>query len=76
MELANRIKKIREAYKFTQAEIAARCNMSPSAYGKIERKACSSSFDTLTKVANALEVDLTFLVDITNPNYVLRKNNL
>jgi transcriptional regulator with XRE-family HTH domain len=70
MLLANRIRNIREAKKLTQTEIADRCNMSTSTYGKIERKAGSSSFDTLTKVANALGVNISFLVDISNPNYL------
>jgi len=76
MQLANRVRKIREAKNLIQAEIADKSNMSPSAYGKIERKAGSSSFDTLSKVANALNVDITFLVDISNPNYSMTKNNL
>jgi transcriptional regulator with XRE-family HTH domain len=70
MLLANRIRNIREAKKLTQAEVAEKCNMTPSAYGKIERRAGSSSFDTLTKVANALKVDLIFLVNVNDPNYI------
>ncbi len=70
MQLANRIRNIREARKLTQIEVADRCDISASTYGKIERKAGSSSFDTLTKVANALEVSISFLVDLSNPNYL------
>lgn len=39
MLLANRIRQIRESYNLTQYEVAYRCDISPSAYGQIERKA-------------------------------------
>lgn len=76
MELANRIRKIREAYKFTQADIASKCEISPSAYGQIERKAGKSSFNTLTIIATSLGVSLPFLVDLTNQNFIEEKNKL
>lgn len=38
MRLANRIREIRELSKLTQAEVAYRIGISPSAYGQIERK--------------------------------------
>lgn len=76
MLLANRIRNIREASRFTQSEIADRCDMTPSAYGQIERKASKCTFETLTKVANALGVSLPFLVDLENNNFVEEKNKL
>ena len=69
MILANRIRAIRECYNLTQAEVAGKINISPSAYGQIERKAGSSSFDTLNKIADAIGVSLPFLVDIKNPSH-------
>lgn len=75
MELANRIRRIREASGFSQAEIAYRCGMSPSAYGQIERKASRSTFETLQKIADALGVSVSFLVDIGNENFQ-QKNKL
>ena len=69
MILANRIRAIRESYNLTQAEVATMINISPSAYGQIERKAGSSSFDTLDKIATAIGVSLPFLVDTKNPSY-------
>ena len=66
MLLANRIKQIREAHSLTQLEVAAKINISASAYGQIERRAGSSSFDTLQKIADAIGVTLPFLVDIKN----------
>ena len=75
MQLANRIRHIRETYGLTQAEVAHKCGMSPSAYGQIERRAGSSSFETLTKIAKAIGVSLPFLVDIES-NEFREKNKL
>lgn len=75
MILAERIRNIREAHNKSQSEIAYECNISPQAYGKIERQAGNCSFYTLAKVATAIGVSLPFLVDIGNPN-LIEKNNL
>jgi DNA-binding XRE family transcriptional regulator len=56
MDLANRIRKIREAHQMTQADIAYKINISPQAYGKIERHACKTKFATLVKVADSIGV--------------------
>jgi len=69
MQLANRIRKIREAKGFTQEEIAAKLEISCSAYGQIERKAQNSSFNTLLKISKCLEVSLPFLVDIDSNEF-------
>ena len=76
MLLAIRIRKIREALKLTQEEVASRCDITPSAYGQIERKAGNSSYETLCKVAKALNVSVLFLLDIDNPEHIERKNKL
>lgn len=70
MLLATRIRLIREAYNLTQAEIAYKCGISPSAYGQIERKASNSTFETLEKIASAIGVSISFLVDINNPELI------
>jgi transcriptional regulator with XRE-family HTH domain len=75
MELAQRIRQIREAYNLTQAKIAFKCGISPSAYGQIERKASNCSYKTLEKVANSIGVSVKFLIDIGNPAFV-EKNNI
>jgi len=54
----------------TQEEVAFKCNISTSAYGQIERKASTSSYDTLSKIATALDVSILFLLDIKNPEYI------
>lgn len=75
MELATRIRKIRQAYGFTQADIAYKINISPQAYGKIERNAARTKFETFQKIATALGVDLVFLLDVKS-NVYKQKNNL
>lgn len=70
MQLANRIRLIRISLNFSQAEIAYKYGISPSAYGQIETKAEKCTFETLEKIANALGVSLPFLVDLDNPNFI------
>jgi transcriptional regulator with XRE-family HTH domain len=65
--LAKRIREIREAKNLTQEEVAFECNMSASAYGQIERKASTSKYETLCKIALALNVSVIFLIDIDSP---------
>jgi XRE family aerobic/anaerobic benzoate catabolism transcriptional regulator len=70
MKLAERIRKIRENKGLTQAEVADAIDITPSAYGQIERKAGNTRFQTLCKIADALSVKITFLIDIENPSYI------
>ena len=70
MILAVRIRRIREARNLTQSEVAFMCNISASAYGQIQRKASTSSYDTLCKIAKSLDVSVLFLLDIGNPEYI------
>ena len=70
MKLAVRIRKIREAQDKTQLEIADAIGITPSAYGQMERAAGSSSFDTLCKLAAALQVSMLFLVDIESELFI------
>lgn len=70
MILAYRLRKIREAKKLTQEDAAFNCGMSASAYGQIERNAHKSTFETLIKIANALDVSIPFLVDINRAEYI------
>ena len=70
MILTKRIVSIRESHGLTQAEVAYRCDISPSAYGQIERKAEKTKFETLIKIADAIGVTISFLVDINNPSHM------
>lgn len=76
MELANRIRKIRETYGLTQAEVAYKVDITPQAYGKIERRAGKTKIETLIKISLAIGVSMIFLIDINNPNFYEQKNNL
>ncbi len=76
MLIAKRIREIRTAYGLTQAEVADRCEMTPSAYGKIEREASNCKLKTLQKVADAIGVRLSFLVAVENSSYVEAKDIL
>jgi transcriptional regulator with XRE-family HTH domain len=69
MFLANRIRKIRETQKLTQEDAAFICGISASAYGQIERNAHKSTYETLIRIANALNVSFHFLVDINNTQF-------
>lgn len=69
MELAKRIRLIREIRGYSQDYVASQMDISQSAYSKIERKAGSSSYYTLEKIANVLGVSVPFLVDIGNNNF-------
>jgi transcriptional regulator with XRE-family HTH domain len=62
--LSNRIRAIREKSGLTQSEIAEKCDISASAYGQIERNPCNSSYNTLFKIAKAMNVSLLYLLDI------------
>jgi len=55
--------------------VAYRCGITPSALGQIERKAGKATFETLEKIAEAIGVSVSFLVDINNKEYV-EKNKL
>lgn len=75
LQLSFRIRQIREALGYTQADIAYKCDMSPSAYGQIERRAIKATIATLYKIALAMDVSLAFLVDIQNEQ-LIEKNKL
>lgn len=76
-QLSVRIRKIREAYDLTQLDIANRMEISPNAYGKIERNANHSSYETLSRVASSIGISLLFLIDTDNTQYIEKiKNNI
>lgn len=69
MELASRIRKIREARQMSQSDVAYKADITPQAYGKIERRAINAKFSTLVKIADALQVSVTFLIDLKNTDF-------
>jgi|688.fasta_scaffold05969_3 transcriptional regulator with XRE-family HTH domain len=76
MELSERIRLVREAAGFTQADIASELGISPQAYGKIERQAEKTTIENLRKIAVTLDVNVSFLIDVMNPSLMEQKNNL
>ncbi|WP_293872051.1 helix-turn-helix transcriptional regulator [Flavobacterium sp.] len=75
MLYAIRLRKIREAYGLTQYEVAYKSDMTPSAYGQIERNAGNCTIKTMEKIANSIGISLPFLLDINNQNFI-EKNKL
>jgi transcriptional regulator with XRE-family HTH domain len=69
MILTNRIRSIRESYGLTQAEVAYRCNITPSAYGQIERNAEKTKFETLIKIADAIGVTISLFSGFSVAKY-------
>lgn len=67
MELANRIRTIRNMKGMKQLDIAENIGVTQATYSSYERKASNCSFYTLQKIAKALDVSVAFLVDIDNP---------
>ncbi|TAE18650.1 MAG: XRE family transcriptional regulator [Bacteroidetes bacterium] len=67
MKYARRIRLIRESRGLTQADVAYAIQITPSAYGQIERQAGKTKIETLEKIAEVLKVKLTFLIDLENP---------
>jgi transcriptional regulator with XRE-family HTH domain len=70
MELGKRIRSIRVNKGFSQESLAEKLGISQAAYSKMEKRAGNCSFYTLQKIAVALQVSVTYLVDIdeTLPN--------
>lgn len=60
-ELGRKIKEAREKKKMTQAQVAEKAGMNTNYYAVIERGEINPSYETLKKIADALEIkSLTF----------------
>lgn len=55
------IKALRERRSLTQIDLAQRCNLSRGAIGQFERGLATPSLETLGRILEALDVDLTDL---------------
>ena len=69
MTLSKRIRKIREAKNLTQLDAAFKFGITPLANGQTQRNASKSTYDTVLKIANALDVSILFLLDTNNTDY-------
>lgn len=63
IQLAERIKTLRQARKMTLAQVEDRCGVRASTISKIERGTISPSYSTLLRLAKGLEVDLAEMVE-------------
>ncbi|MCL1884591.1 MAG: helix-turn-helix transcriptional regulator [Defluviitaleaceae bacterium] len=61
-EMANRIKKRREALGFTQESFCETIGLSASSYTKIENAFQRPALDTLIKIAENLDLSLDYIV--------------
>lgn len=66
MELGDCIKKIREAKGLSQKEVALSCKMDMGNYSRIENGKTDPSFNTVVKIAKALDVELHELFNSNN----------
>lgn len=66
MLLAKRIKEIRTSKKLTQVDVAEKIGITQPTYSEYENMAGNCAFYTLQKIAKALDVSVSFLVDIEN----------
>lgn len=64
--VGNNIKRIREEKGMTQKELGVLCGMSESQIGQYENGYRSPKFETVLKIANALEVSYNLLIEPYN----------
>lgn len=63
VHIGERLKKVRTRRLLTQQELAEKAGMSPSTIVNIERDQAEPHFRTIRKLAKALDVDPTSLLD-------------
>jgi transcriptional regulator with XRE-family HTH domain len=61
MPLGTSIRMIRELKCLSQDEVARQLNMSPQAYGKLERNETAINIDRLDQIANVFNVSADFI---------------
>jgi transcriptional regulator with XRE-family HTH domain len=61
MPLGTSIRMIRELKCLSQDEVARQLNMSPQAYGKLERNETAINIDRLDQIANVFKVSADFI---------------
>jgi transcriptional regulator with XRE-family HTH domain len=65
MSVNEKIRLIREAKGLTQEQAAEKLDMSPSAYGEIERGENDPKLSKLQKIADIFEIELSELIRLT-----------
>jgi transcriptional regulator with XRE-family HTH domain len=67
-ELAQRIKQARHEKGYSQSKLAELADVSTNTIGKLEISYTTVSLKTILNIANALDVDINFLVSDNPPN--------
>ena len=62
-----RMKKLRQERKLSQEDVATKINTTPQNYGKYENGVFQISVDMLLQVARVLEVEVTEILGLDNP---------
>ncbi len=70
MSVNDKIRLIREAKGLTQEQVAEKLEMSPNAYGNIERGENDPKLSKLQKIAEIFEIELSELVDLSEKGTV------
>jgi transcriptional regulator with XRE-family HTH domain len=70
MSVNEKIRSIREAKGLTQGQVAEKAGISSSVYGDIERGENDPKLSKLQKIAEAFEIQLSELVDLTEKGTV------
>lgn len=70
MGIGNQIRIARKAAGITQAELAAKVNLSRSHIGAIELDRYNPSVSTLLAIANALNTPITDIMDVTAVHHI------
>lgn len=68
-KFGTKLKQLREASHITQDELADRIGRSSSFISSLERGVDAPSFDTLEKLASALEIDVFELFNFQNRRF-------
>jgi transcriptional regulator with XRE-family HTH domain len=66
MNIGNNIKQIRELKKYSQEYVAQELGISQSSYARIENGTVIPRIDRLQRIAEILEIDVSFLLNTTN----------
>ena len=64
-QIGIKIKLLRTKSQFSQEKLAEKADMNKNTIGLIERGEISPSIETLYKIANALNIELKELVDVS-----------
>ena len=68
IKIGLKIKLLRTKFGMSQEDLGAKANLNKNSIGSIERGEKSPSIDTLNQIAQALEITLSDLVDVSKIN--------